>query len=65
VKNKETAFPAITQTLVENISRVHYGESSVTLKVHAGRIVSVTYSTTENTRAALSQRNESGEPGNE
>jgi len=47
MKNSNPALFSIAETLEENISRIQYGEASVSLKVHSGRIVSVTYSLTE------------------
>jgi hypothetical protein len=52
--HNKAPFQTIAETLAENISRIQYGEASVALKVHAGWVVSVTYSMTENTRHALS-----------
>jgi hypothetical protein len=40
----------ITETLFSNAQRILFGLVSVELKIHEGRIVAVTYSTTENTR---------------
>jgi len=48
-----SAIPeAATGTLVENLSKVKFGEVSITFKIHAGRIVQVTHATTELTRHA-------------
>jgi hypothetical protein len=54
--HNKAPFQTIAETLAENISRIQYGETAVALKVHAGRVVSVTYSMTENTRHALSAK---------
>jgi hypothetical protein len=43
----------IAETLTENANRIIYGDAAVTLKVHAGRIVSVIHSVTENVRSEL------------
>jgi hypothetical protein len=65
MQNKETSLLKIARTLAENISHIQYGEASVTLKVHTGRVVSVTHSVTENTRTAVSAGNDPGEAGND
>jgi hypothetical protein len=41
---------AVTDRLFEHVSKIRYGSASVTLKIHDGRIVDITFSTTENTR---------------
>jgi hypothetical protein len=56
MKNNSSTFLLITQTLKENVSHIKYGEASVNLKVHAGRVVSVTHSLTENTRKIISEK---------
>ncbi|GHT86945.1 hypothetical protein FACS1894137_13280 [Spirochaetia bacterium] len=38
----------IVSTLGGNIGRTEYGACDVSVKVHGGRIVAITYSTTEN-----------------
>jgi len=40
----------IVEMLFSNANRVLFGLASVELKIHEGRLVSVSYSTTENTR---------------
>jgi uncharacterized protein with FMN-binding domain len=40
----------ITERLFENAAKIRYGQVSVALQVHDGRITSVTYLTTESTR---------------
>lgn len=45
----------ITDRLFENIAKVKFGSVSVTLRVHSGRIVDVTYSTTESMKETGSQ----------
>lgn len=40
----------IAERLCENAARIRYGLVSAELKVHNGRVVDITYSTTENTR---------------
>jgi hypothetical protein len=47
---KETRQKEIVETLFSNAGRVLFGMVSVELKIHEGRCVAVTYSTTENTR---------------
>ena len=40
----------IAERLTENASKIRYGSVSTTLKIHNGRVVDVTHSTTESTR---------------
>jgi hypothetical protein len=40
----------IIESLFSNAGRVLFGSASVELKIHEGRCVAVTYSTTENIR---------------
>jgi hypothetical protein len=40
----------IAETLFKNANEVFFGTVSVELKIHEGRCVAITYSTTENTR---------------
>jgi hypothetical protein len=40
----------VTETLFRNANGITFGTASVELKIHEGRLVAVTYSTTENTR---------------
>jgi hypothetical protein len=40
----------IIETLFSNAQRIVFGLASVELKIHEGRLVAVTYSSTENTR---------------
>jgi hypothetical protein len=40
----------IMETLFSNAQRIVFGLVSVELKIHEGRLVAVTYSSTENTR---------------
>jgi len=49
-------FIAITKNLSENVSRIQFGEATVKCKVHSGKITSVTYSLTENTVKAVSDK---------
>jgi hypothetical protein len=49
-RHNETRQKEITETLFSNAGRVHFGTASVELKIHEGRCVAITYSTTENTR---------------
>jgi hypothetical protein len=56
---KEIRQKEIIETLFTNASRVLFGMASVELKMHEGRCVAVTYSTTENTR-----QKETGEQSN-
>jgi hypothetical protein len=41
---------AVLDQLFENAMKVKYGEVSVTLKIHDGRVAAVTHTTTESTR---------------
>ncbi len=45
-----TPMPEIVDSLINNAKEIQYGEVGVTLKIHAGRIVSINYSTTKSTR---------------
>jgi hypothetical protein len=47
---KETRQKEIMETLFSNAGRVRFGVVSLELKIHEGRCVAVTYSTTESTR---------------
>jgi hypothetical protein len=40
----------IIETLFANANKILFGTVSVELKIHEGRYVAITYSTTENTR---------------
>jgi hypothetical protein len=40
----------IIETLFDNAGRICFGQVSVELKIHEGRLVAVTYSSTENSR---------------
>lgn len=41
---------ALVSRLMANAAELKYGSVSMTAKIHAGRIVEVSYSTTESTR---------------
>ncbi|GHU30304.1 hypothetical protein FACS1894172_03310 [Spirochaetia bacterium] len=41
---------AIITKIAENLEGLKYGSASVQLRVHAGRVVDVTYTVTERTR---------------
>ena len=43
-------FIDIAERICENITKIRYGSVSTTIKIHDGRIVDVTHSTTENKR---------------
>jgi hypothetical protein len=49
-QNKEARQKEIIEMLFSNASKILFGLVSVELKIHEGRCVAVTYSTTENTR---------------
>jgi hypothetical protein len=40
----------IAQWLCEEALKIRYGSVSITLKIHNGRVIDVTHSTTESTR---------------
>lgn len=40
----------IAERICENASKIRYGSVNVTLKIHDGRVIDVTHSTTESTR---------------
>ena len=46
----KTKTEAIVEQLLNNAVGVRYGNVSVSLKLHDGRVVQVMYSTTENTK---------------
>jgi hypothetical protein len=41
---------SIAERICENAAKIRYGSVSATLKIHDGRVVDVTHSTTESTR---------------
>ena len=46
---------SIAERLCENASKIQYGSVSAILKIHNGRVVDVTHSTTESTREQVEQ----------
>ena len=48
----------IVAHLMANVADVRYGYVSVTVKKHDGRVVAVSYSTTEQTREPKDEKNE-------
>jgi hypothetical protein len=40
----------IAERICENATKIRYGSVSATLKIHNGRVIDVTHSTTESTR---------------
>jgi hypothetical protein len=50
MNTKDTRQKEIIETLFSNANRILFGLASVELKIHEGRLVAVTYSTTENAR---------------
>jgi hypothetical protein len=42
----------IVARLLSNVAALKYGQVSVCLRIHAGRVVDVTHTTTESTREA-------------
>jgi hypothetical protein len=49
-RGNEVKQKDIIETLFSNAGRVLFGMASVEIKIHEGRCVAITYSTTENTR---------------
>jgi hypothetical protein len=49
----------VLSRVLENLSTVKYGEISVTLKIHDGRVVSVTHTIIQSTRQVLETERES------
>jgi hypothetical protein len=47
----------VTDQLFENLSRIRYGQVSVTLKIHDGRVADITHTVTESTRGNYEQKN--------
>jgi len=41
---------SIADRLLENLSKIKYGQASVSLRIHSGRLVDVIYSFTESMR---------------
>jgi len=48
----------IAERLNENAHKIRYGSVSATLKIHNGRVIDVTHSTTESTREQSEEKNE-------
>jgi len=46
----------IAERLCENAAKIRYGSVCATLNIHNGRVVDVTYSTTESTREREKQK---------
>jgi hypothetical protein len=46
----QSKIEAVVKRLLSNAAGLMYGSVGVTAKVHEGRVVQVSYSTTENTR---------------
>jgi hypothetical protein len=51
---------AIVARLLANAAGLRYGSVSITARLHDGRVVDVTYSTTENTRAPEPKMDKTG-----
>jgi hypothetical protein len=49
---------AIVAQLLTNAAGLRYGSVAVTVKIHDGRVVSVSYATTEQTKEQLPIKNE-------
>ena len=52
---------SIADRLFENVSKVKYGQISVSLKVHSGRIVDITHTVTESMREPETKKPESNQ----
>ena len=50
VPQKKQKIENIADRLCENATKIRYGSVSATLKIHDGRVVDITHSTTESTR---------------
>jgi hypothetical protein len=48
---------AVMGNVLKNLKAVNYGDVSVALKVHDGRVVSVTYSVTQTVREIKEEKN--------
>ena len=48
----------IAERINENAKKIRYGSVSATLKIHNGRVIDVTHSTTESTREQAEEKNE-------
>jgi hypothetical protein len=46
----------IAERVYENAAKIRYGSVSTILKIHDGRVVDITHSTTENTREQEKQK---------
>ncbi len=46
----QTKTQAMVAKLMANVEELRYGSASVTIKIHDGRVVQVSYSTEEHTR---------------
>ena len=57
---KNKSLTAIVKALEDNLARIQYGETTVCLKVHAGRVVSVRYSLTENILKSIPEGEKEG-----
>jgi hypothetical protein len=51
---------SVTNRLFENVSRLKYGQVAVSLRVHSGRIVDVTYTITESMRETGTKESDEG-----
>ena len=49
-KNRAPSLEQIAQILLSNSASVRYGDVSVTLRIHNGRIVAVIHTVTQSTR---------------
>ena len=52
---------SVTDRLFENVSKLKYGQVAVSLRVHSGRIVDVTYTITESMRETGIKEGDAGE----
>jgi hypothetical protein len=50
ITQEKQNIKVIAERLCENATKIRYGSVSATLKIHDGRVVDITHSTTESTR---------------
>ncbi|MCL1955244.1 MAG: hypothetical protein FWF68_04395 [Spirochaetes bacterium] len=52
---------SIANRLLENISRIKYGQVAVSLRIHSGRLVDIIYTITESMRDTGTKEADAGE----
>jgi hypothetical protein len=56
---------SIADRLIENVSKIKYGQAAVSLRVHSGRVVDVVYTNTESMRdSGIKEADAGGTDGN-